>query len=978
MIHSSHAVLNNPIGEHHLLHSSATISSIPLGSKRPRSVEFGGEKNSSSNPSSSSGSGNATAGTSTSAAAAGSSTSKSSGKSGKNGKKQRDRERETALPPNVEVMESFSPVLPVGASGLKIKSTRQPSLEQSSSFDDEVPGSSGTCGQHGNNRNQRRVSPDVTPSGSGGEIAEGSDTGAGGGAGARRDGNRSSVSSEGFCENDVEIDSELLKDEGVELVESKIVAQKPGGKNNGSDEQENEVDADLDADSDSSASARACAVLVPAGPPKFDSSDSQQSGDEYQLYYYDAKSSVGANKRDNAGKNNDENSKKDSNLLGFNVVANLKRIEDPWEILFARAEGLHAHGHSKDACVLGVKLADELLANPPDLTLEPPAAPTGKGKKRKVNPASHQISCLASATLAKCGFLCTVLAENPEYYYLAFQVGMFGLELARPPASTKPLEVKLANQEAELALLLKRIAIGAKELSMIREKAEQLRDGKFKSRGDALLPLVLANFIFDALVMPTNREGRCVLQPGVYHLPTDEMLGFEAAVAALGLKANVSEAEHPLLCEGTRRQRGDLALSMLLHYKDDPEKLAKVMDKLLNREIHQLYKAPLPAAYYSNNPPTTTLLGSNWTNRNENSERDMSPPVPGFTGGLHNLSNGAATGSSPNSSPPPVTANPSVNVVPESSNNTNKSSETENESPSNSLAVEVDSLANLLRTASVGSKGGSSSKVASSSSSSSNSNSTSSTSPGGNGSSSPLASSPPIGATASSANNTAGNSITANNATAVPVAGTASTSTSSATTGNGPGGKSGRESGRFKGKRNYPVLPNQPSEAGAHFMFELAKIVLGKAGGSSNQSLFTQPSNGQNPRGPHRALHMCAFHIGLYALGLHNAVSPNWLSRTYSSHVSWITGQAMEIGAPAIAFLIDTWDSHLTPPEAVTIADRASRGDVNMVRAAAELALSCLPYAHALNPNEIHRAILQVCELANISIYVSCSELHAL
>lgn len=31
-----------------------------------------------------------------------------------------------------------------------------------------------------------------------------------------------------------------------------------------------------------------------------------------------------------------------------------------------------------------------------------------------------------------------------------------------------------------------------------------------------------------------------------------------------------------------------------------------------------------------------------------------------------------------------------------------------------------------------------------------------------------------------------------------------------------------------------------------------------------------------------------------------------------------------------------------------------------MVRAAAELALSCLPHAHALNPNEIQRAILQV------------------
>ena len=57
---------------------------------------------------------------------------------------------------------------------------------------------------------------------------------------------------------------------------------------------------------------------------------------------------------------------------------------------------------------------------------------------------------------------------------------------------------------------------------------------------------------------------------------------------------------------------------------------------------------------------------------------------------------------------------------------------------------------------------------------------------------------------------------------------------------------------RFKGKRAYPSVPNQPSEALAHFMFELAKQVLTKAGGNSSTSLFTQPSANQNHRGPHR------------------------------------------------------------------------------------------------------------------------------
>jgi hypothetical protein len=72
----------------------------------------------------------------------------------------------------------------------------------------------------------------------------------------------------------------------------------------------------------------------------------------------------------------------------------------------------------------------------------------------------------------------------------------------------------------------------------------------------------------------------------------DEALGFEAAVAALGLKANVSEADHPLLCEGTRRQRGELRWSLSHSF-------------IFYREVHQLMKAPLLPSYYSSNPPTT-------------------------------------------------------------------------------------------------------------------------------------------------------------------------------------------------------------------------------------------------------------------------------------------------------------------------------------------------------------------------------------
>ena len=59
----------------------------------------------------------------------------------------------------------------------------------------------------------------------------------------------------------------------------------------------------------------------------------------------------------------------------------------------------------------------------------------------------------------------------------------------------------MAHQEFELVNQLKRMSLGAPELALIREKAEQLRSGTLRSRGQALLPLMLAAFILDALVI---------------------------------------------------------------------------------------------------------------------------------------------------------------------------------------------------------------------------------------------------------------------------------------------------------------------------------------------------------------------------------------------------------------------------------------------------------------------------------------------
>lgn len=55
--------------------------------------------------------------------------------------------------------------------------------------------------------------------------------------------------------------------------------------------------------------------------------------------------------------------------------------------------------------------------------------------------------------------------------------------------------------------------------------------------------------------------------------------------------------------------RGDLAVTLLVLYKDDPVKVARIMDKLLDRDVHQLIKSPVPISYYSSNPPVRSQLG---------------------------------------------------------------------------------------------------------------------------------------------------------------------------------------------------------------------------------------------------------------------------------------------------------------------------------------------------------------------------------
>lgn len=346
---------------------------------------------------------------------------------------------------------------------------------------------------------------------------------------------------------------------------------------------------------------------------------------------------------------------------------------------------------------------------------------------------------------------------------------------------------------------------------------------------------------------------------------------------------------------------------LLVHYKDDPDKLAKIMEKLLDRQVHPLYKAPLLSSFYTNNPTPmgqTSSSSRQVRQRREGIEAGMiavsldanSPPHAAFP----SQSSGGATASNTIRGHSPSWEEDYAQW--QAGHGARLESNTGDTASGNDAAISHRQMMNAARNRSLTHRSQRQPGPGSDSGSSGSGKSSGSDSFGSRG---PMNQPPPPNCTGvspslsdGSMGGAIGSSIPLNNLASrqpqqqasIPEMGGLVNGGASFSRNSGVMGPCGGKINRFKNKRLYPSVPNQPSEASAHFMFELAKTVLLKAGGNSSTSLFTQPINSQNPRGPIRALQMCAFQIGLYALGLHNCVSAKWLSRTYSSHVSWITG----------------------------------------------------------------------------------------
>jgi len=685
------------------------------------------------------------------------------------------------------------------------------------------------------------------------------------------------------------------------------------------------------------------------------------------------------------------------------------RYRNELDALFTRAEALYTHGDNDAARILAVKLAEEMINKPEQFIKE---AKFEKGNKAWL----RLCTTYACKSLERTLFLCNVLLEYPKHHSLAFRLGLQGLELRRPPASSKALEVKLFHQQGELEALMKRLPIGSREVTRLREKAHALINTERDHHH--VLPLMLASFIFDSFCLPNTARNDRPPQTSTSSssrrseiTKRDEEDGFAAAVNALGFKVNVSEAEHPLLCEGTRKQKGDLTMSLLMLYKDSQHKLRTILDNLLDKSLSPNLRAssafptstpshkktssinvssPGPSGLLS--PPSSSSGGPSSfpSTAMIPAVLDSSDDEDGIDGDLRGP-RGDIKSSSCDDDYHPSTA--AVCSPPRRDSKLSWRSPTVRPKRTKHCITNVNSSASeeamlsdtspRLRRRNLSSTNCILPTTQPSSVQYSNQAWTASAQryPSSPSSDSGSSSSVDSAGTSSSDNHPSNHHLRSNHNQAVPPPTTSNVPRS-------PPRNLGQNifanqikpnngfpyrKNRGKNSLSVPNVPNQPSEAAAHFFFELAKNVLVKGGGTSSNSLFMQQPAGNQHSGVNRNMVLAAFEIGLYSLGMHNSVSPNWLSRTYSSHTSWISGQAMEIGSAALQILVTSWEGHLTPPETASLADRASRGrDATVVKRAAELALSCLPHSHALNPNEIQRALLQCKEQGAAMLEKAC------
>lgn len=337
-------------------------------------------------------------------------------------------------------------------------------------------------------------------------------------------------------------------------------------------------------------------------------------------------------------------------FLNTEINASCMIEEASLDDMFSRCEALHAHGYFHHSCILAQLLSEYMIKAASNNCLIGGDVAYSElewlhQQGILVNEKKQRTRCTINfhtTVLWRCYLLCNILNDSVAKFaakednnddkrinnsqlesifvvdefvsslyspvtgapqslkakmnHLAVRIGLLGLETPRLPAISKSLEVKLFNQEQEMVNLLKRLELSSLEIELIRQRAMKLRSSSTNNKSNSspllrlnynynTLPISLCSYIFDCLNGRSN-----LVSESLTTASSDQELAFDACLTVLGMKANISEAQHSLLCEGIRRQRGDLILTLLFSYKDCEEKLLKIMDKVLDRDIYVLFK----------------------------------------------------------------------------------------------------------------------------------------------------------------------------------------------------------------------------------------------------------------------------------------------------------------------------------------------------------------------------------------------------
>lgn len=146
------------------------------------------------------------------------------------------------------------------------------------------------------------------------------------------------------------------------------------------------------------------------------------------------------------------------------------------------------------------------------------------------------------------------------------------------------LQVKISYLEMSLYEKLKGIKITNERLILIRYQARKLLTCPML-RGEDVLPLLLATFIFEVLCQKHVTSTVLQAKPitfidGLNIMPDDEILGYECGIKALG--KNVASNIRSVLVWKTINCCVILDQSNLLHGSLDPSKFTSTSTKLIN------------------------------------------------------------------------------------------------------------------------------------------------------------------------------------------------------------------------------------------------------------------------------------------------------------------------------------------------------------------------------------------------------------